>query len=722
MLREIKIKEVYNSEDDNILEDFYIPALQNSVTYDRAVGYFDAKVLTAAARGLACFVDNGGKIRLIVGATLTEEEYEAIANGYNEREIKEKLGQALSDSINEYEGDLFDNQLNILSWFIENNRLDVKIALRRGGIYHEKIGIMTDKNGDSIVFQGSANETRNALSPYNYESINVFKSWLPEFSGHITPHVTKFESLWNDHAKNTKVFNFTDITKSVLASRNNNVSRPSLSKEIELWQKELEIESRVIDFKKGPHIPEKLYGKRFKLRGHQRDALNAWKNNNFKGVFELATGAGKTITAIYGAVKIYESRKRLFLVISAPYQSLADQWSDNLRLFNILPVICYGGEAKWLSTLNKKIVDFEAGLIDFVAVIVVDATLSSRSRTFYDSIASLSETYSDYFLFVGDECHHHGASVTAECLPENASMRIGLSATPDRGEDDQEGNDNLKRYYGDSIASYTLKDALDDDVLTPYEYHLVEVSLAPDETEEYISLSKKISRLIATSKNAKNGDGTINPNALNVLLSKRARLINGTRNKPLALKELIENMKPIKHSLFYCAEGKLDNDTQEDDEEGIKQIEIISKLLHEMGWKSSQFTANENKEQRNAILDTFKAGGIDSLVAMKCLDEGIDVPACTTAFILASSRKPRQFIQRRGRILRKSHGKDKAVIYDFFVTLPVNSTEDGGIERRLMIAELKRINEFANLALNKGETYNKLEPYLKKHDLTHYIS
>lgn len=535
MLREVKIKEVYNSEDDNILEDFYIPALQNSILYDRAVGYFDAKVLTAAARGLACFVDNGGKIRLIVGATLTEEEYEAIARGYNEREIKEKLGQQLSDSINKYEGNLFDNQLNTLSWFIENNRLDIKIALRRGGIYHEKIGVMTDENGDSVVFQGSANETRNALSPYNYESINVFKSWLSEFSGHITPHVKKFETLWNDNARNTKVLNFTDITKSVLASRQNGVSRPSLSREIELWQKELEVESPVVNFKKGPHVPEMLNGRRFRLRRHQRDALNSWKKNNFRGIFELATGAGKTITAIYGAVKLYESRKRLFLVISAPYQSLADQWSDNLRLFNISPIVCYGGEAKWFSTLTKKIVDFEARLIDFVAIIVVDATLSSNSRTFFNSISTLEKEHGDHFLFVGDECHHHGASITAESLPENASMRMGLSATPDRGDEDQEGNDNLNRYYGDCIASYTLKDALDDDVLTPYEYHLIEVSLSSDEAEEYISLSKKISRLIAVGRSV---NGKINPNALNVLLSKRARLINGTKNKPIALKEL----------------------------------------------------------------------------------------------------------------------------------------------------------------------------------------
>lgn len=717
MLKSLTIKEVYNSEDDNILKDFYIPALKNAVSYDRAVGYFDAKVLTTAARGLACFVENGGYIRLIVGATLTDEEYKAISDGYGERKFIEKLAKNFDASLNAFNSDLYKNQLNTLTWFIQHKKLDVKIALRRGGIYHEKVGIIKDAAGDSLVFQGSANETNNALSPFNYESINVFKSWIPELKGHIEPHVRKFENLWTNNVKNTKVLDFTEITSGLLSRKVQNVQRPSIPLELALWQEQLEAESIIDEMPKGPQVPKKLYGNDFILKQHQKDALNSWKNKDFHGVFELATGSGKTITAIYSAVKIFDSRHRLFLVVAVPYQSLADQWADNLRIFNINPLVCYGGEHRWLSSLNSQVVDFQVGLLNFVAVVVVNATLSSSTNTFLNLIDSLGEENKEYFLFVGDECHHHGAFTNFKSLPQHAALRIGLSATPER---DEEGNENLRKYYGETVARYTMKDALDDDVLTPYEYHLVEVSLTEEEAEQYVNLSKRISQLIAQYNSTK--VQLANNNTLNILLSKRARLINGTVNKPIALRALLEGMHPIKHSLFYCAEGNIDNVDTEDDAEGIKQILVISKLLNSMGWRSSQFTANEDKAQRNAILKSFKDGDIDSLVAMKCLDEGIDVPACSNAFILASSRQPRQFIQRRGRILRKNEGKTKAIIYDFFVTLPIDSVDDGNIERKLFIAELKRINEFAGLSLNKGDTYKKLEPFLKKHDLIHHFT
>lgn len=718
MLRDINIKAVYNSEEDNILEDFYIPALSNSVSYDRAVGYFDAKMLTSAASGLSAFINNKGYMRLICGATLTEDEYQAIAEGYGERDLKERLESDFYDIIKSGDSGLFQHQLNALTWMIRNHKLDVKIALRRQGIHHQKTGIFRDMNGDFLVFQGSANETNNALLPFNYETINVFKSWQPEFKDHFEPHMRNFQMLWENQTKNTLVLDFSDVSLKVLSDSVPSMYRPKIEDELSLWQKHLDTFTPKTEQKSHPEVPEKIYGNDFILRPHQKEALKNWKNNGFHGLFELATGAGKTITAIYGAVKMYQSRKRLLMVIAVPYQNLADQWAENLDLFNIKPIICYGGEARWREQLNEKILAFNTGIIDFCAVVVVDATLASRNGTFQNIISGLNEDLSDHFLFIGDECHHHGAEKITMALPQNANLRIGLSATPDRGEED-EGNDKITEYYGDVISQYTLKDALEDKVLTPYEYHLIPVELTIEETEKYIDLSKKISRMVAIVKNSKNG--AAQADKLNILLNQRARVINGSINKPAALKELLSGMEPIKHSLFYCAEGKLDDGTDQDEEEGLKQIEFISSILHEKGWRSCQFTANEKKAQREQIIDDFKEGNVHSLVAMKCLDEGVDIPACSTAFILSSSRKPRQFIQRRGRILRKSPGKTKAVIYDFFVTLPLDHIEDEEVGRRLLIAELKRINEFASLSLNKAAAYKTLESYLKKYDLYHYI-
>jgi superfamily II DNA or RNA helicase len=715
MLKSLALKDVYNSDDDNILEDFYIPALQMAVSYDRSAGYFDAKILVTAIRGLSVFVENGGCIRLIVGATITHDDYDAISLGYTEREVEDRIAKNFEQSLDTSDNKYNKNQLNVLTWFIKNKKLDIKIALRRNGIFHEKIGVLKDKDNNVIVFQGSANETNNALSPINHESINVFKSWIPGFAGHIDPHVSKFEQLWNNKAKNTKVLNFTEITEIILSRNLGDTERPDINRELKLWQEEISINNKN-NILNGPTIPEQIYGEKFELKKHQKNALEAWIKNNFKGLFELATGSGKTITAIYGAIKLFQSRNKLFFVIAVPYQSLADQWSDNLNVFNINPLICYGGEERWLNELNKKINDFKAGIVNFAAIVVVNATLCSDKKTFLNLINTLGEDNEEYFMFVGDECHHHGSIANFEALPKYAGLRIGLSATPERS--DEEGNNNLENYYGNIVAEYSLKDALNDGVLTPYKYHLIPVSLTNEECEKYISLCKQISRLVAQTQNS----NIKNNNAFNALCSKRARLITGAQNKPIALKNLLNNIQqPINHSLFYCAEGIVDV-TDNDEQDDIKQIEIISRILSDKGWRSSQFTANENKEQRVLILNSFKNCHIHSLVAMKCLDEGIDVPACNTAFILASSTQPRQFIQRRGRILRKSKNKEFAVIYDFFVTLPINDVEDEGYEKKLMIKELKRINEFAKLSMNKGEVLNTLLPFLIKNDLVHYFN
>ena len=401
MLRDIKIKAVYNSEEDNILKDFYIPALSNSVSYDRAVGYFDAKMLTSAASGLAAFINNDGYMRLICGATLTEEEYVAIAEGYGERAVQQKLESHLEEIIDSASSELFHNQLNALTWLITHNKLDVKIALRRQGIHHQKTGVFRDTSGDFVVFQGSANETNNALLPFNYETINVFKSWQPEFREHYEPHLNNFKKLWGNETRNTLVLDFSEVTMKVFSDKCPSMSRPKLENEIALWQKHIDTFMRPAQIGSEPFIPEKLGDHYFKLKQHQRTALQNWKDNNFHGLFELATGAGKTITAIYGTVKVYQSRKKLFVVIAVPYQNLADQWAENLNIFGIRPTVCYGGEGRWLETLNEKVLAFRSGVIKFCAVVVVDATLVSRTRTFSDLIKSIDGDLEDHFLFIG---------------------------------------------------------------------------------------------------------------------------------------------------------------------------------------------------------------------------------------------------------------------------------------------------------------------------------
>ncbi|MBC6497410.1 MAG: DEAD/DEAH box helicase family protein [Alphaproteobacteria bacterium GM7ARS4] len=718
MLRDVTLKAVYNSEQDNILTDFYIPILSHAVSYDRAVGYFDAKMLTSAASGLAVFIENGGYMRLVCGATLSEEEYQAIKKGYDVRPIKERLEHDFRRIVQSDDSDLFKHQLNVLTWMVRERALDVKIALRRHGIHHQKIGIFRDTHDDFIVFQGSANETLSALLPFNYETINVFKGWRHEFKDHYEPHITSFDDLWHNRAKDTHVIDFSSIAQNVLSQ--SSIHRPSIQDEIALWQ-------AWYDTGESPPPPQDQEKRRggIQLRPHQRDALESWKRNNDHGIFEHATGSGKTITAIYGAVELYEEKKRLFVVVSVPYQNLAEQWAENMRLFKLHPIMCYGGEKTWRDRLDRNISALHRGHIDLCVAIVVNATLTSPKGTFLGQLQRLKENIP--FLFIGDECHHHGADRTAQSLPAKARFRMGLSATPGTRREEQDEEDEsahrINRYYGKVVSTYSLKDALDDGVLTPYDYYPMLTELNHAETEDYITLSKEIARLYAILENS--GDTGNSQQArmrLNTLLRKRTQVVNGAESKRTKLADILRDIKkPIKYTLFYCAEGTLEGESADDGQDDVKHISAIQKIAHRHGWRTSQFTAAQNKKEREGILDDFKDGDIHALVAMKCLDEGVDIPACKTAFILASTRNSRQFIQRRGRILRKSPHKEKAIIYDFCVMLKERDGYASRDGKKLAEAELRRIAEFAKLSENYSETYFTLKPYLEKYRLHHLM-
>ena len=396
-------------------------------------------------------------------------------------------------------------------------------------------------------------------------------------------------------------------------------------------------------------------------------------------------------------------------MIAVPYQDLADQWLEVLRAFGINAIPCYRSTALWKENLQSAIDRYNSGVDDFVSAVVVNRSLNTEN--FQAIISQVSN--SKPFLFIGDECHHHSSASYSSCLPRNAEFRIGLSATPEHYLD-EERNISLSDYYGQIVANYTLIDAIKDEVLTPYNYHVVPVRLEEDEFEEYLSISSQISKL------SFGGENLDNP-SLTALLMKRSRLLGSARGKIIKLKETLRDVNPEAHTLFYCGDGMVEDNSSKNGES--RQIEAVTKIASENGFVPSRFTADENLKQRRHILEGFKDGSIKSLVAIKCLDEGIDIPACKTAFILASSANPRQFVQRRGRILRKSEGKDIARIYDFIVYADEGDRGEKINHKSADILrnELKRVTEFASVALNKHETYNALRPILVKYGLSGLI-
>ena len=721
MLQEQNYKGVYKSDLDNILEDFYFPTLSVANTYDRAVGFFSASTISYAAQALSIFVKKGGKIRLILGAFSEREDLEAINQGYREKEISEKIGCELLSMISNISDELFQNRFDTLSWLVAHGRLDVKIALRERGMYHDKVGIISDKNGDKVVFSGSANESTHALLPtHNYESINVFKTWVPEHAEFLNPHIESFERLWKNESHATAVIDIPVAVREKLIS----VSR-SLD-----YTPDPEIEAAVaarILAKTGytastssskPREPTTINGQPFKIRDHQIATLESWKaKGDFQGTFDLATGAGKTITAIHAVVKLSEAIDGLACVIAAPYQNLADQWVDILSTFNVYPVKCYVSRANWEDDLRRTIHELTMGSRKFAAIVVVNRTL--KSPEFQEC---LNKVKGNRLLWIGDECHHHTSKTYEGFLPVHARYRIGLSATPEHYLDEQR-NERLNEFYGGIVYSYTLKQAISDKVLTPYVYYPHLVEFTEGEAEEFIELSEQIGRLSARAKRKPPSEASPQ---LTGLLMRRARLIGSAANKLPVLQAVLTGNKPTQHTLFYCGDGTIETDedngnSEESMKQGKRQIEAVSSMLHNMKWDVSRFTSRESRRDRDSILENFRLGLIDAMVAIRCLDEGIDVPACSTAYILASSRDPRQFVQRRGRILRRSPGKDRALIHDFVVVLPEGFETESAYAKHLIKSELSRVAEFSSLSENRSESYEALARVLRAYDLEHMV-
>ena len=715
MLRDVDIKAVYESEEDNLLTDFYIPALSEATSYQRSVGYFSAATLTYAAQAFSTFIENKGHIQLIVGAFVSNEDFEAVKSGYKDKEIAEQLGKQFLKHVDEETSSIFQCRVKALAWLVAHNRLEIKIALRPNGLFHEKVGIIKDADGDCIVFTGSANETDKALLPqFNYESINAFRSWVPELEPHWRPHALKFERLWNNEYSGTAVIEFPEAAKRKLDLISEALEeKPSVEMELVAWNEFLG-KPKQQPISSLPRVPEKINGTPFKIRKHQTKALNKWRANGFIGILALCTGAGKTITSIYGTVQIANKVPGLVVVIAVPYQDLADQWIEVLELFNIHAIRCYRSRHLWETRLASAVHANQTGTAKFTAIVVVNRTL--KSSAFQKHFKALDPSK---MLLIGDECHHHGSLSFQGFIPAKTRFRLGLSATPEHYLS-EERNEHLESIYGKVVEEYSLAEAVKNEILTPYRYNVIPVELTAEESDKYRTLSAQIGRMFAAQSSSQKGSSENEP--LQAKLRDRARVVASASQKITALRRILDEInRPIPHSLFYCGDGLIDTEDPEEDEIGLRQIQVVSKLLHDHGWTSSQFTARESRRQRDEILDSFKRGYRDSLVAIKCLDEGIDIPACRTAFILASSRDPRQFIQRRGRILRRSKGKDLAEIYDFLVMLPEAEDDDTGYSRRLLKGELARVAEFAGLSINRHECYNSLRPVLTRYSLEHLI-
>ena len=424
-----------------------------------------------------------------------------------------------------------------------------------------------------------------------------------------------------------------------------------------------------------------------------------WAERDYRGIFDMATGTGKTYTGIAALCKLFEEKKRLVAVIVCPQTHLVEQWIEDLKCFHIRPIVAYGISKyrDYPMKVRKALLDYKLKTKDFVCIICTkDTFIKEKLQT------QLNKCNSDMLLLV-DEVHNMGARSYLGKMTDIYNYRLGLSATIERHHD-SEGTDALYAYFGEKCITYTLERAIKEKKLTPYEYYPVLVTLTPDELYEYNRISAEIAKNIVLDKK---GNMKLNEKG-KMLAIQRSRVVAGAELKVEALMDRIKEYVNDRHILIYCGATSIHDTDSEDDETTIRQIDkITQKLGLELGMKTAQFTSRENQQQRKLLKEEFENGdNLQALVAIKCLDEGVNIPAIKTAFILASTTNPKEYIQRRGRVLRLHEGKKKAVIYDF-VTLPHDidlvpslSLEEMLYDKSLVKNELKRMEEFQRIADN----------------------
>ncbi|MEG4007358.1 DNA phosphorothioation system restriction enzyme [Microcoleus sp. Pol11C1] len=439
------------------------------------------------------------------------------------------------------------------------------------------------------------------------------------------------------------------------------------------------------------------------LRQYQRVAVANWFANQGRGTLKMATGSGKTITALAIATELYNKINLQVLLVICPYCHLVNQWARESEKFGLKPILAFDSARSWQNKLAAGLYEVRSGERAFLTIITTNATLMG------DSLRSQLRYFPEKTLIIGDEVHNLGAPRLGESLPRNIGLRLALSATPERHFDEQ-GTEAILDYFGPVLQpELTLADAIRQKALVHYLYYPILVELTEAETRKYSRLTQKIGWALWGDEKVEEND------ALTTLLMQRARLIGAAANKLTALRELMIHRLDTAHTLFYCGDGAIEGGARRNNN---RQLTETAKLLgSELGYRVNTYTAATPLAERERLRQQFESGELQGLVAIRCLDEGVDIPAIRNAVILASSSNPRQFIQRRGRILRPHPGKERATLFDMIVLPPDLGRETLEVERNLLRKELKRFLEFADLADNAGEARVKLLQLQKRYGL-----
>ena len=696
-LKDLNYKALYLLPRDDFVHSVLIASLRLSNSVDCMFGFFSSEGLRSIAPGLAEYlVRSNSPLRLIVSPNISAQDAAALREGVStpskvlEARLEQLLGEAkVSTSA------LVRHTLECLAYMLSTNRLQMRIAwLKNGGLFHPKVWFFRDVD-NTVVAHGSSNLTASGLAQ-NHEQIRIEASWRNEGAIETIETLTEeFEALWSGSREYVLSVDLPVAVKNNLLREYMPHDPPTPEDFDNAWNKDAK---KIKALAQGTAVAGQLIPKRLELPhginiesgqfGHQAKAVANWEKSGRRGILAMATGSGKTITALAAAARLQDECESLLIVVSAPYRPLVRQWIDEVAAFGVQPLSSANSASKQTNRLNLAIRSLASKLSRIqVAVVTQNYLVSQGFRAVLDEIPRHIKT-----LLIADEVHNLGRSGFITDPPERFDYRLGLSATPER-QYDPDGTHALFDFFGSKVFEFSLADAIGV-CLVPYNYYLHRVSLTDDEYEEWQRLTSLLVRSGFGDRDQDPSESGRLSSRVSALLNKRRKVIEAAQNKVGTLKSLLDKIPrdEIQHTLIYATD------------KGREQLRATNDMLqNELHLTIHQVTAQEtqNRHRTGKLLDRFAAGDYHVITCMRVLDEGVDVPQVSNAYLLASNTVKRQWIQRRGRILRRCDAIDKkcAHLHDF-VVMPPNPSDGGG--RAILKSEIARAQEFAELAENAG--------------------
>jgi len=640
-LRSIGLKTIYTTGREDLSRSFFIPLLTHSKTYDRGVGYFTSGWIRKNAAGLAHFAMNGGRARWVTSPILSPNDLIALSNVNSLSDSPEVL-ENLFATVDELRDALEADTLNTMAWMVADGLMEFRFAIPTAeldGDFHDKFGIFGDDAGQRVSFLGSYNDTMKGHR--NYESIHVFFSWDENSLDSVNEFEQRFARIWLDNEANLKVFSLPEAVRARILKYQTD-ERPYPEPDVP------DIQPAGLPLKDAPEQQNRWR--------HQDEAIEHFLRAE-RGVLDMATGTGKTRTAL-GIVRTLIEQNQIETVI------ISTHGTDLL--------------SQWYSEILKALRDFDNQLLIYrhysdyrerekFSLERQDAILLASRGALPAALRTLPPEIAQRTLLIHDEVHGLGSPSNRkelQGLSDSIRFRLGLSATPDR-EYDEEGNEFIENHIGPVLFNFGLDEAIERGILAPFNYYPLSYETTDEDREKI--------RSIHATQAARKKHG--NPMSNEEVWTRISQVYKCSPAKLPVFRQFIDSHQHLLERCIVFVE------TQE-------YAKDVLEIIHRYRPDFHTYFSGEDSH----TLKRFAAGDLECLIACHRLSEGIDIQSLNNVILFSSARARLETIQRIGRCLRTNPANpDKVANIVDFIRDNDNDTLNADEEREVWLTQLSAL-------------------------------